>query len=179
MEGCSAPLVVKFADTQKEKEQKKVQQMQAAILSNIKGSGNSTTGSLTMSPGIASESITPTLTGANGSVVTAASLPINLGLSSSGKISKNIFKNLIWQCGYISINKIHFLVQANGLVTVPNATALTSSSSLMNNPPQTVNPFIGADALSTSSLQFLQQMQAVGLQQQFLQGIFSNISKFQ
>lgn len=89
MEGCSAPLVVKFADTQKEKEQKKVQQMQATILSNIKGSGTSTTGSLTISPGvaIASESITPTLTGANGSVVSAASLPIHLGLSSSGKIS--------------------------------------------------------------------------------------------
>lgn len=40
MEGCSAPIVVKFADTQKEKEQKKVHQMQAAILSTIKGSGS-------------------------------------------------------------------------------------------------------------------------------------------
>ena len=28
MEGCSSPLVVKFADTQKEKEQKKVLQLQ-------------------------------------------------------------------------------------------------------------------------------------------------------
>lgn len=54
---------------------------------------------------------------------------------------------------------------------MPNATALTSNSTLMTNPPQTCNPFIGADALSTSSLQFLQQMQAVGLQQQLLQGI--------
>ncbi|XP_041988631.1 CUGBP Elav-like family member 1 isoform X3 [Aricia agestis] len=31
MEGCSAPLVVKFADTQKEKEQKKMQAMQASL----------------------------------------------------------------------------------------------------------------------------------------------------
>ncbi|KOB76293.1 Uncharacterized protein OBRU01_06039, partial [Operophtera brumata] len=31
MEGCSAPLVVKFADTQKEKEQKKFQAMQASL----------------------------------------------------------------------------------------------------------------------------------------------------
>ncbi|XP_045447442.1 CUGBP Elav-like family member 1 [Melitaea cinxia] len=31
MEGCSAPLVVKFADTQKEKEQKKLQAMQASL----------------------------------------------------------------------------------------------------------------------------------------------------
>ena len=31
MEGCSSPLVVKFADTQKEKEQKKVQQIQTNL----------------------------------------------------------------------------------------------------------------------------------------------------
>lgn len=31
MEGCSAPLVVKFADTQKEKEHKKIQQMHANL----------------------------------------------------------------------------------------------------------------------------------------------------
>ncbi|KAF4521275.1 hypothetical protein B566_EDAN002279 [Ephemera danica] len=31
MEGCSSPLVVKFADTQKEKDQKRLQQMQANL----------------------------------------------------------------------------------------------------------------------------------------------------
>lgn len=31
MEGCTSPLVVKFADTQKEKEQKKIQQIQANL----------------------------------------------------------------------------------------------------------------------------------------------------
>lgn len=31
MEGCSSPIVVKFADTQKEKEQKKVQQLQSNL----------------------------------------------------------------------------------------------------------------------------------------------------
>ncbi|XP_051154675.1 CUGBP Elav-like family member 2 isoform X3 [Leptopilina boulardi] len=36
MEGCSAPLVVKFADTQKEKEQKRMQQIQANLW-NIAG----------------------------------------------------------------------------------------------------------------------------------------------
>ncbi|XP_018898145.1 CUGBP Elav-like family member 1 isoform X2 [Bemisia tabaci] len=35
MEGCSSPLVVKFADTQKEKDQKKMQQMQANIWSSL------------------------------------------------------------------------------------------------------------------------------------------------
>ena len=33
MEGCSSPMVVKFADTQKEKEQKKVQQIQTNLWS--------------------------------------------------------------------------------------------------------------------------------------------------
>ena len=33
MEGCSSPMVVKFADTQKEKEQKKVQQLQTNLWS--------------------------------------------------------------------------------------------------------------------------------------------------
>jgi RNA recognition motif-containing protein len=33
MEGCSSPIVVKFADTQKEKEQKKVQQLQSSLWS--------------------------------------------------------------------------------------------------------------------------------------------------
>lgn len=90
MEGCSAPLVVKFADTQKEKEQKKVQQMQVAILSTIKGTGTTPTASLGITPTIAaSESITPSLSGTNGTAPTAASLPINFGLNSSGRLSKH------------------------------------------------------------------------------------------
>lgn len=89
MEGCSAPLVVKFADTQKEKEQKKVHQMQTAILSTIKGSSGASTGSLAISPGvtITSDPLTSSLTGANGNTATQASLPINFGLSNSGKKS--------------------------------------------------------------------------------------------
>lgn len=31
LQGCSSPLVVKFADTQKEKDQKRLQQMQANL----------------------------------------------------------------------------------------------------------------------------------------------------
>ena len=31
MDGCTSPLVVKFADTQKEKEQKKIQQIQSNL----------------------------------------------------------------------------------------------------------------------------------------------------
>lgn len=89
MEGCSAPLVVKFADTQKEKEQKKVQHMQVSIYSTIKGSGTTPTPSLGITPaGIAAnESITSSLTGTNGTAATAASLPINFGLSNSGSLT--------------------------------------------------------------------------------------------
>ena len=39
LQGCSSPLVVKFADTQKEKEQKKLQQMNANLWSTIYGGG--------------------------------------------------------------------------------------------------------------------------------------------
>lgn len=141
MEGCSAPLVVKFADTHKDKEQKKFHQMQASLISSFKGAGTVTAA---ISPGVAitNEPISSPLTTTNGSV--PSNIPMNLNMSGS--------------------------VQANNLVNLPNATALTSNSSLITNPPQTCNPFIGSDALSTSSLQFLQQMQAVGLHQQLLQG---------
>ena len=41
LQGCRSPLVVKFADTQKEKEMKKLQQMQANLLNaaNLAGLG--------------------------------------------------------------------------------------------------------------------------------------------
>lgn len=93
MEGCSAPLVVKFADTQREKEQKKIHQMHSSIL-NISGS--------------------------------------------------------------------------NGITATLGQNATTMASPLISNPPQQANPFIGSDAITPSSLQLLQQLQAVGLQHQHL-----------
>lgn len=95
MEGCSAPLVVKFADTQKEKEQKKLQQMQANLWN---------------------------LTAAN----------INMPLAQS---------------------------------------AATVAAPILPNPPQQASPILAQDAIP-ASLQLLQQLQAVGLQQQLLQGLF-------
>ncbi len=60
MEGCSSPIVVKFADTQKEKEQKKVQQLQSSFwnlsaagipnLTAIAGLATPTTSALTGIP---------------------------------------------------------------------------------------------------------------------------------
>lgn len=125
MEGCSAPLVVKFADTQKEKEQKKIQQLQASILS--------------LGPTAASTPSVPSLA-ANGGGTT-----VSLGLGPATAAAPTALGQ--------------------------SATTLAANAPLITNPPQPVNPFIGADAMSTSSLQLLQQMQAVGLQQQLLQGL--------
>lgn len=148
MEGCSAPLVVKFADTQREKEQKKMHHFQTSILTSIKGSNNGTTPIALGNGVIGSDQLVGSLTTAsNTAPVMASNVSNNIGISSS--------------------------VPTNNLVTLPNATALTSNATLMTNPPQTCNPFIGADAISTSQLQFFQQMQAVGLQQQLLQGKYS------
>uniref|UniRef100_A0A6P4FF28 CUGBP Elav-like family member 2 isoform X2 n=1 Tax=Drosophila rhopaloa TaxID=1041015 RepID=A0A6P4FF28_DRORH len=94
MEGCTSPLVVKFADTQKEKEQKKIQQIQANLW-NL-----------------------------------ASNINIPLGQTATS-------------------------------VTTP----------ILPNPPQQPSPVLGADAITPASIQLLQQLQAVGLQQQLLQAL--------
>ncbi|XP_067622564.1 CUGBP Elav-like family member 2 isoform X2 [Eurosta solidaginis] len=99
MEGCTSPLVVKFADTQKEKEQKKIQQIQANLW-NL-----------------------------------ASNINIPLG-----------------------------------------QTANTVSTPILPNSPQQANQVLGADAITPASLQLFQQLQAVGLQQQLLQGLGAQTS---
>lgn len=146
MEGCSAPLVVKFADTQKEKEQKKIQQMHASLLSTI--NGNAATASLGLSGAVA---------------VPTSPVPNGLSAIVNGNVGRATTPTAA------TVGLPNGVAQSNSLAQ--NATSLTSSTSLITNPPQPMNPFIGADAITTSSLQLLQQMQAVGLQQQFLQGL--------
>lgn len=94
MEGCSAPLVVKFADTQKEKEAKRIQQVQTSLFN------------------------------------------LTAGLNPS-------------------------LGQTAATMTPPQ---------LHPNPPTQASPYLATDAITPSQLQLLQQLQAVGLQQQLLQG---------
>lgn len=155
MEGCSAPLVVKFADTHKDKEQKKIQQIQATFLSSLIGSATTTATGLNLT-GLVSSSGTSNLGAVNGSGSTGAGAANSIAPSPSG----------------LGVS----LVNAAAAAAAPssnsgqNATALTSNAPLLSNPPQPVNPFVGADAITTSPLQLLQQLQAVGLQQQYLQG---------
>ena len=63
LQGCRAPLVVKFADTQKDKEMKKLQQMNANLLSvaSLAGLGNISPQYLAVSIGFkaASSSLLP------------------------------------------------------------------------------------------------------------------------
>jgi bruno-like protein len=94
MEGCSAPLVVKFADTQKEKDAKRIQQLQT----NLWGLANLS------------------------SPVSQSPVPV--------------------------------------------------ASPMHTNPLAQSSPMLASEALSPSSIQLLQQIQAFGLQQQLLQGIF-------
>jgi len=96
MEGCSAPLVVKFADTQKEKDAKRMQAIQSNIFNFAAG----------MNP------------------LTQSPIPI-------------------------TPQPVH-----------PNPT--THSSPFLTND--------AASTISTASLQLLQQLQAIGLQQQLLHG---------
>lgn len=48
--------------------------------------------------------------------------------------------------------------------------ATTVAPPILPNPPQQPSPILAADAISPASLHLLQQLQAVGLQQQILQG---------
>lgn len=96
MEGCSAPLVVKFADTQKEKDAKRVHSIQSNLWNFAAGLN---------SP--------------------LAPSPVPVG------------------------------------------------SPIHSNAPSHTSPYLSSESLPTSSLQLLQQIQAFGLQQQFLHGEMS------
>lgn len=160
MEGCSAPLVVKFADTQKDKEQKKMQQFQTSLYTTIGVSSGNTTN--VPCAGTLPASIL------NGTGITS-------GLTNSGSLgTMNGLSSIVNGTNTNGSHSAASALNLNGPQATAlgqNATSLASAAPLMTNPPQQVNPFIGADAISSTSLQLLQQLQAVGLQQQLLQGL--------
>ncbi|XP_026480356.1 CUGBP Elav-like family member 1 isoform X2 [Ctenocephalides felis] len=126
MEGCSAPLVVKFADTQKEKDQKRLQQMHASLWS-LAAAGGATVG-------------VNAATATNGTAGAPAILP-----ASNAAIAGHPTRQL------------QLLHAQTGAVTAgQTATAAGTQPA-------------GTEA--AAGLQLLQQLQAVGLQQQLLQGL--------
>lgn len=106
MEGCSAPLVVKFADTQKEKDAKRIQTMQTNL----------------------------------------------------------------WNFAAAINNPINPLAQSPISITSP-----VTASSTVNTSPFLATDAAAAAALPATSLQILQQIQAIGLQQQLLHGNLINL----
>lgn len=62
------------------------------------------------------------------------------------------------------------LAAANMNMPPISQTATSCSTPLLPNPPQQHSPMMATDAITPASLHILQQLQAVGLQQQILQG---------
>nr|XP_036222677.1 CUGBP Elav-like family member 2 isoform X2 [Bactrocera oleae] len=163
MEGCSAPLVVKFADTQKEKDQKKMQQLQASLV-GITALTTPSTGS------IAGLGATPTngLSPASGatlvpSPLTAASVRSNSSMSAA-------------------LAAVAAAPQPNAVANpasalVPTSAAISVSPSLLTaagTAPQQASAYLTTtDAMNASAAQLhlFQQLQAFGLHPaQYLQG---------
>ncbi|XP_069962309.1 uncharacterized protein [Bactrocera oleae] len=155
MEGCSAPLVVKFADTQKEKDQKKMQQLQASLV-GITALTTPSTGS------IAGLGATPTngLSPASGatlvpSPLTAASVRSNSSMSAA-------------------LAAVAAAPQPNAVANpasalVPTSAAISVSPSLLTaagTAPQQASAYLTTtDAMNASAAQLhlFQQLQAFGL----------------
>ncbi|XP_029405110.2 CUGBP Elav-like family member 1 isoform X3 [Bactrocera dorsalis] len=164
MEGCSAPLVVKFADTQKEKDQKKMQQLQASLV-GITALTTPSTGS------IAGLAATPTngLSPASGatlvpSPLTAASVRSNSSMSAA--------------LAAVAAAPQPTAVANPASALVPTSAAISVSPSLLTaagTAAQQASPYLTTtDAMNASAAQLhlFQQLQAFGLHPaQYLQGL--------
>ncbi|XP_030080380.1 CUGBP Elav-like family member 1 isoform X2 [Drosophila hydei] len=162
MEGCSAPLVVKFADTQKEKDQKKMQQLQAIC-------GIS---ALTQPPsGAAAAAATPTANTAT-ALIAAAPAAQRPNPSMAAALA-----------GVPPVQSGGAGAQTATLVTVPTTAALNASLApalLGSSPHHAQTPGAAAAAAAaaylsadpTAHLQLYQQMQPYGLlPAHYLQGL--------
>ncbi|XP_064540541.1 CUGBP Elav-like family member 1 isoform X5 [Drosophila montana] len=171
MEGCSAPLVVKFADTQKEKDQKKMQQLQAIC-------GIS---ALTQTPsGAAAASATPTANTAT-ALIAAAPAAQRTNPSMAAALA-----------GVPPVQQAGAGGQTATLVTVPTSAALSASlaPALLGSSPHhaqtpgaaaaaaaaayhlSADPTGGLGPASAAHLQLYQHMQAYALHPaHYLQGL--------
>ncbi|XP_030556638.1 CUGBP Elav-like family member 2 isoform X6 [Drosophila novamexicana] len=162
MEGCSAPLVVKFADTQKEKDQKKMQQLQAIC-------GIS---ALTQTPsGAAAAAATPTANTAT-ALIAAAPAAQRTNPSMAAALA-----------GVPPVQQAGAAGQTATLVTVPTSAALSASlaPALLGSSPHhaqtpgaaaaaaaaayhlSADPTGGLGPASAAHLQLYQHMQAYAL----------------
>ncbi|XP_032293904.1 CUGBP Elav-like family member 1-B isoform X5 [Drosophila virilis] len=171
MEGCSAPLVVKFADTQKEKDQKKMQQLQAIC-------GIS---ALTQTPsGAAAAAATPTANTAT-ALIAAAPAAQRTNPSMAAALA-----------GVPPVQQAGAAGQTATLVTVPTSAALSASlaPALLGSSPHhaqtpgaaaaaaaaayhlSADPTGGLGPASAAHLQLYQHMQAYALHPaHYLQGL--------
>ncbi|KAH8378071.1 hypothetical protein KR093_008970 [Drosophila rubida] len=175
MEGCSAPLVVKFADTQKEKDQKKMQQLHAICGINA----------LTQTPsGAAAAATTPTANAATALIATAP---------TATRQNPSMAAAL---AGVPPVASGGAGAQTATLVTVPTSAALsaTLAPTLLGSSPHhaqtpgaaaaaaaaaylSADPTGGLGPASAAHLQLYQHMQAYGLHPaHYLQGKCSGVA---
>ncbi|XP_052244696.1 CUGBP Elav-like family member 2 isoform X18 [Dreissena polymorpha] len=169
MEGCSSPLVVKFADTQKEKEQKKLQQMNANLLASFGGGTGG--GGLNLGPqylAVSGDNLGQQYLAVQGNNLGARYLPLlqqamstgNLGMfASMGNLGQNA----------LNVQQLLALLAAAsnnpGLLAALAALASGNSSGGTNSPttPTSTNSTNNAsgDASSNMHLQNLQGLAAL------------------
>ncbi|XP_067622580.1 CUGBP Elav-like family member 1 isoform X2 [Eurosta solidaginis] len=149
MEGCSAPLVVKFADTQKEKDQKKIQQLQHSIVGITALTTSATGGIVGLAPTTAN-GLSPA-TALMPSPLTAASIRSNSSMSAA------------------------LAAVSNPIVPTTAAMSIQPSLLTAGGSPQQTSPYqTNTDAMNASAaqLQLFHQLQVFGLHPtQYLQGL--------
>ncbi|XP_016987809.1 CUGBP Elav-like family member 6 isoform X1 [Drosophila rhopaloa] len=148
MEGCSAPLVVKFADTQKEKDQKKMQQIHAFCGINTPS-------------GASAGSATPTINAATALIAA----PPSAGRSNPSMAAALAAVPQVQQAGAASAAQ-------TTLVPMNSSTALSASLTpnlLASNAHQgaaaaaAAAAYLGADPTTAAHLQLYQQLHGYGL----------------
>ncbi|XP_052854118.1 CUGBP Elav-like family member 1-B isoform X6 [Drosophila gunungcola] len=148
MEGCSAPLVVKFADTQKEKDQKKMQQIHAFCGINTPS-------------GASAGSATPTINAATALIAA----PPSAGRSNPSMAAALAAVPQVQQAGAAAAAQ-------TTLVPMNSSTALSASLTpnlLASNAHQgaaaaaAAAAYLGADPTTAAHLQLYQQLHGYGL----------------
>ncbi|XP_041675037.1 CUGBP Elav-like family member 3-B isoform X1 [Drosophila eugracilis] len=142
MEGCSAPLVVKFADTQKEKDQKKMQQIHA--ICGINTPSGATAGA-----------VTPTI---NAATALIAAQP------TAGRPNPSMAAAL---AAVPQVQPAGAATAQTTLVPLNSSTALSASLApnlLASNPHQgAAAAYLGADPAAAAHLHLYQQLHGYGL----------------